>query len=606
MWKAGLCLLAAATLAAAQNRDLLMRDLQAVSVVENVNLLYPAQYGPGTLDLPATYPGAQRTVSGLLPDQVHLTYLNGTAVVISWATGAGAIGNATTPTTPLAGWQTVNGPFSSIVQIGTKPGVYTNNATGYTTNYTQTYTGFLLPNGTVNASQPNYNYTSPLFNHVTVGGLVPGTTYYYSVGNPTQGFSTPYNFTAPPATGSYPLRFGVVADIGFTINSTITLQNLFDDEPEVFTLVGDWIYADDHNTIDTSCYYSNGTAIISGLCGSPYGTYQPRWDWFHRTFSYLFSSIPVIPNSGNHELEPQYSGQSVGNALLNNQSVPNSQFQSYLNRYPLGLLTTQANSVSASNLYYSVNVGPVHMVVLSNYVAFAKGSPQYNWLVKDLQTYNRTATPWLVAQWHAPWYSTYTSHYKENECMREAMEPIFYAAGVDIALLGHLHAYERTNPVYNYNVNQCGTVHITMGDGGNIEGLYQTYVDQPGACPYNATTAKGSVATYQPGGYCPSFTYNASDPATNGGFCPTSQPAWSAFRQPAFGHGILTFENSTHALWQWNRNVDALPVELDSIYIIRDTTCANKNNGALNAAIQSVAAAPAPAPSSSASLAAAG
>ena len=41
---------------------------------------------------------------------------------------------------------------------------------------TQTYTGFLLPNGTVNASQPNYNYTSPLFNHVTVGGLVPGTT----------------------------------------------------------------------------------------------------------------------------------------------------------------------------------------------------------------------------------------------------------------------------------------------------------------------------------------------------------------------------------------------------------------------------------------------
>ena len=72
MWKAGLCLLAAATLAAAQNRDLLMRDLQAVSVVENVNLLYPAQYGPGTLDLPATYPGAQRTVSGLLPDQVRV------------------------------------------------------------------------------------------------------------------------------------------------------------------------------------------------------------------------------------------------------------------------------------------------------------------------------------------------------------------------------------------------------------------------------------------------------------------------------------------------------------------------------------------------------
>ena len=38
---------------------------------------------------------------------------------------------------------------------------------------------------------------------------------------------------------------------------------------------------------------------------------------------------------------------------------------------------------------------------------------------------------------------------------------------------------------------------VQMGDGGNIEGLYQTYVDQPGACPYNATTAKSSVASYQ-------------------------------------------------------------------------------------------------------------
>ena len=38
---------------------------------------------------------------------------------------------------------------------------------------------------------------------------------------------------------------------------------------------------------------------------------------------------------------------------------------------------------------------------------------------------------------------------------------------------------------------------VQMGDGGNIEGLYQTYVDQPGACPYNASTAKSSVASYQ-------------------------------------------------------------------------------------------------------------
>jgi hypothetical protein len=36
-------------------------------------------------------------------------------------------------------------------------------------------------------------------------------------------------------------------------------------------------------------------------------------------------------------------------------------------------------------------------------------------------------------------------------------------------LFGHVHVYERTKPVRNYYVDECGPVHITIGDGGNIE-----------------------------------------------------------------------------------------------------------------------------------------
>jgi hypothetical protein len=36
-------------------------------------------------------------------------------------------------------------------------------------------------------------------------------------------------------------------------------------------------------------------------------------------------------------------------------------------------------------------------------------------------------------------------------------------------LFGHVHAYERTKPVRNYQVDECAPVHITIGDGGNIE-----------------------------------------------------------------------------------------------------------------------------------------
>ena len=40
--------------------------------------------------------------------------------------------------------------------------------------------------------------------------------------------------------------------------------------------------------------------------------------------------------------------------------------------------------------------------------------------------------------------------------MREAMEPLFYAAGVDIALLGHLHAYEVRH------VTQCSSLSVAI------------------------------------------------------------------------------------------------------------------------------------------------
>ena len=49
--------------------------------------------------------------------------------------------------------------------------------------------------------------------------------------------------------------------------------------------------------------------------------------------------------------------------------------------------------------------------------------------------------------------------------MREAMEPLFYAAGVDIALLGHLHAYEVGRPV------ETCKKHVLWPHGGQMAQL---------------------------------------------------------------------------------------------------------------------------------------
>jgi len=47
-------------------------------------------------------------------------------------------------------------------------------------------------------------------------------------------------------------------------------------------------------------------------------------------------------------------------------------------------------------------------------------------------------TAWLIAGWHAPWYTTYKAHYREAECMRVEMEELLYAYGVDVVFTGHV------------------------------------------------------------------------------------------------------------------------------------------------------------------------
>ena len=85
----------------------------------------------------------------------------------------------------------------------------------------------------------------------------------------------------------------------------------------------------------------------------------------------------------------------------------------------------------------------------------------------------------------------------------------------------HVHAYERSLPVYNGVPTPGALTELNIGDGGNREGP---------ATPYLA------------------------------------QPTWSAFREAIFGHGELQFTNATHAHWTWHRNQDAESVGADDVW----------------------------------------
>jgi hypothetical protein len=99
---------------------------------------------------------------------------------------------------------------------------------------------------------------------------------------------------------------------------------------------------------------------------------------------------------------------------------------------------------------------------------WTRGSEQYEWIKKDLESVDRSVTPWVVLTSHRMMYTTQLN--MENDIrvakhFREEMDDLLYQNHVNLVLVGHQHAYERSCPVYK---GQCGKgpVHIVVGSAG--------------------------------------------------------------------------------------------------------------------------------------------
>ncbi|KAI9090608.1 hypothetical protein K1719_028461 [Acacia pycnantha] len=317
-------------------------------------------------------------------------------------------------------------------------------------------------------------YKSGEIHDVVIGPLKPNTLYYYRLGDSPQ----LYNFTTPPS--QLPIKFAVVGDLGQTEWTVTTLQRIANSKYNMLLLPGDLSYAD---------------------------YLQSRWDSFGRLVEPLASQRPWMVTQGNHEVERI--------PILHSE-----RFTAYNARWRMPF----EESSSSSNLYYSFDAAGVHVIMLGSYTDFASGSAQYKWLEGDLKKVDRAKTPWIVVLLHAPWYNSNTAHQNEPASldMKASMEDLLYEARVDVVFAGHVHAYERFTRVYKDKADNCGPVHITIGDGGNREGLANKFVEP--------------------------------------------KPEISIFREASFGHGILEVLNETHALWTWHRNEEDKGVPSDSFW----------------------------------------
>lgn len=379
-------------------------------------------------------------------------------------------------TAMIISWVTTSEPGSSTVVYGTSEDSLNYTANGKHTQYTF------------------YNYTSGYIHHCTIKNLEFDTKYYYAVG--VGQTVRKFWFMTPPKSGpDVPYTFGLIGDLGQSFDSNVTLAHYeSNSKAQAVLFVGDLSYADNYP------YHDN-----------------VRWDTWARFVERNVAYQPWVWTAGNHEID---FAPELG------ETKP---FKPYSHRYP----TPYKASGSTAPYWYSIKRASAYIIVLASYSAYGKYTPQYKWLEAEFPKVNRRETPWLIVLMHAPWYNSYNYHYMEGETMRVMYEPWFVKYKVDVVFAGHVHAYERTHRISNvaYNVvnglctpvpDQSAPVYITIGDGGNQEGL-ATNMSQP-------------------------------------------QPSYSAFREASFGHAILDIKNRTHAYYTWHRNQDGSAVAADSMW----------------------------------------
>lgn len=150
------------------------------------------------------------------------------------------------------------------------------------------------------------------------------------------------------------------------------------------------------------------------------------WEAFRDIHGPLLTTTEYFPSLGNHENDsPLY--------FANFPSLHNQR-------------------------WYSVDRHGIHFIVLDSNSALQPGSPQYTWLLGDLQEH-RDGVRFKIALFHHPLFSV-GSHRDDEKGLRPVLLPLFQRYGVSAVFSGHDHSYQR----FSYQ----GIFFIVTGGGGSF------------------------------------------------------------------------------------------------------------------------------------------
>jgi hypothetical protein len=336
----------------------------------------------------------------------------------------GGAGHADPSTSIGVAWQTDEGTAASDVEWGPSP-----DPTSWPTGNRTSGVTWDTPEAELNTGQGNER-----MHEAYVCGLTSATTYYYRVGGGAAGaeqWSDVYAFTTTPSSGTAaPVKIALTGDSrGEQENAWQLLQGRVNQAGVTMQLFsGDMINLAPDQT-EWELWLDSAWKDTSGNLSA-------------------LGQLLTLAAHGNHD---NHTSLFYGNLVL-----------------PQDVQTYAAYV----ELFYSVDVGPVHVVVVDDsFIADPTEDPSYasilkSWLDQDLgaATANRGNVPWIVTVHHRPEYSS-SLHGMDLDVLntREFFAPIWEQYKVNLAVGGHDHDYERSKPLSGSA--DAPTIHSDTRDG---------------------------------------------------------------------------------------------------------------------------------------------
>lgn len=365
------------------------------------------------------------------------------------------------------------------VKWGTEPGAYTATAFGRST----TYNKFDVCPG--RCSTPGYFFDPGMLHYAVMTNLRPGTRYYYTFGDEKYGWSKEYSFvSAPMVSRKTEVDVILMADMGHQ-HSDWSNPPRKDQEPASLNTTARMARDIDEKNI--SLVFHNGDlAYADGLLMD--------WEVFLEQIEPIATRVPYMTTDGNHERDflnsydnPYFNNKGdMGNTTNDSHGecgvVYGRRFIMPTHSEPGPKPLTAERS---GRTWYSFDYGPIHFLQYSTESDFGPGSEQYRFIVNDLQSVDRSRTPWLLVGFHRAMYvmdDPEDEYFGFDKYHRSVLEKLFYDHKVDLTFSGHVHNYQRICSVYNEKCvplrpdgSAAAPTHVVVGHAGRMTSMLPNY-----------------------------------------------------------------------------------------------------------------------------------